>query len=72
MPDIEGNWPTNMDLNKDYIKIKSGDLLKQSKLNKHLEEINIEAYGQNQVICVVNVFQALCGSWHFSPQVDPE
>lgn len=44
-----------MDLNEDYIKIKTGDLLKQSKLKQHLEKIYIEAYRQNQAICVVNV-----------------
>ena len=45
----------NMDINEDYIKIRIGELLKQSKPNKHLEEIYIEAYRQNQAICVVNV-----------------
>lgn len=40
-----------------YIKIRIGDLLKQSKPNKHLAEMYIEAYKHNQSICVVEVLK---------------
>lgn len=44
---------TNMEVNKDYVKIRIGDLLKQSKPDNHLHEIYIEAFKRNEAICVV-------------------
>lgn len=45
----------NMELNKDYVKIRVGELLKQSKPQKHLPEIYIEAFLKNPAICVVKL-----------------
>ena len=45
----------NIEINKNYVKIRIGDLLKQSKPQKHLNEIYIEAFDQNEAICVVKV-----------------
>ena len=45
----------NMDLNRgNHVKIRIGELLKQSKPQHHLEELYIEAFKNNPSICVVN------------------
>lgn len=46
----------NIELTTDYVKIRIGDLLKQSKVNRHLSEIYIEAYPINKALCVVDTF----------------
>ena len=43
----------NMEITQEYVKIRIGELLKQSKPNKHLAEIFIEAFNQNPAICIV-------------------
>ena len=45
----------NIEINKNYVKIRIGDLLRQSKPQKHLNEFYIEAFDQNEAICVVKV-----------------
>ena len=45
----------NIEINKNYVKIRIGDLLKRSKPNRHLNEIYIESFKQNEAICVVKV-----------------
>ena len=45
----------NIELNSDYVKIRVGELLKQSKPQQHLNEIYIETFRNNPKICVVNV-----------------
>ena len=47
----------NLELTKDYVKIRIGDLLKQSKLNSHLAELYIEAFKQNPAICIVKTLK---------------
>lgn len=47
----------NMVVNNNYIKIRIGDLFKQTKTQKHLGAIYIEAFTQNPSICVVSVKQ---------------
>ena len=43
----------NMEITQEYVKIRIGELLKQSKPNKHLAEIFIETFNQNPAICIV-------------------
>ena len=45
----------NIELNCDYMKIRVGELLKQSRPQKHLSEIYIEKFKENPNICVLNV-----------------
>lgn len=47
----------NMEITKEHVKIRIGELLKQSKPNNHLQEIFIEAFNQNQNICVVSALR---------------
>ena len=47
----------NMEVDKNYIKIRIGELLKQSKPKTHLAELYIEAFGQNPNICVVKTLK---------------
>ena len=47
----------NIEVNKSYIKIRIGDLLKQSKPQKHLAELFIEAFDSNPAICVVKALR---------------
>ena len=48
---------TNMEVNSNYVKIRIGEILKQTKPQHHLEEIYIEAFNQNSSICVVKALQ---------------
>lgn len=43
----------NMDITQNYVKIRIGDLLKQTSSKTHLPEIFIEAFKPNPSICVV-------------------
>lgn len=43
----------NLELSSEYIKIRIGDLLKQSKPGNHLQELYIENFPQNTSLCVV-------------------
>ena len=45
----------NIELNCEYMKIRIGELLKQSRPQKHLSEIYIEKFKANPNICVLNV-----------------
>ena len=47
----------NMELDRDKVKIRVGELLKQSKPQRHLNEIYIEKFEQNSNICVINVLE---------------
>ena len=44
----------NLELTPQYVKIRFGDLLKQSKPGNHLQELYIESYAPNRSLCVVN------------------
>ena len=48
---------TNMEINSNYVKIRVGEILKQTKPQHHLEVIYIEAFNQNSSICVVKALQ---------------
>ena len=58
MPDFEGYEPWNYRSNKNFVKIKIGDLLKQSKPQKHLAELFIEALNSNPAVCVIKTLRA--------------
>ena len=45
-------------LSPDFIKIRIGDLLKQTKVGYHLTELYIEEYKQDKAVCVVEAFHA--------------
>ena len=45
----------NIELNCEYMKIRIGELLKQSRPRKHLSEIYIEKFKANPNVCVLNV-----------------
>ena len=45
----------NMVINEKYVKIRIGELMKQSKPHRHLNELYIEAFEHNVSICVVHV-----------------
>jgi len=47
----------NIVYTENYIKLRIGDLLKQSKAGKHLQELYIEAYNDPS-LCVVSTFNA--------------
>lgn len=47
----------NVETGADYIKIRIGELLKQSKPGVHLAEIYIVSFKSNPNICVVNMFK---------------
>ena len=47
----------NIDINDLYIKIRFGDLLKQSRVGYHLQELYIEVYPDNTDLCVVKLLQ---------------
>ena len=47
----------NMEINSEYVKIRIGDLLKQSNPKNHLAEIFIEAFRANPSICVVETLR---------------
>ena len=44
----------NLELTPQYVKIRFGDLLKQSKPGNHLQELYIESHAPNRSLCVVN------------------
>ena len=48
----------NMEFGKNDIKIRIGDLLKQTKPNNHLAELYLEEYKLNDKICVVKVLKS--------------
>ena len=48
----------NMEFGKNDVKIRIGDLLKQTKPNNHLAELYFEEYKQNDKICVVKVLKS--------------
>ena len=48
----------NVEIKDNYIKLRIGDLLKQSKINNHLNEIYIEKYPASEALCVVKTFLA--------------
>ena len=48
----------NMEVSSEYIKIRIGELLKQTKPQKHLAEFYIESSKQNPDICVVQVLNS--------------
>ena len=43
----------NMEMDMNYVKIRFGDLLKQSRPSFHLDELYIEAFKANYSLCVV-------------------
>ena len=43
----------NMDIDSKYVKIRIGDLLKQSKPGNHLQELYVESFPSNAALCVV-------------------
>ena len=43
----------NMDIDSKYVKIRIGDLLKQSKPGNHLQELYVESFPSNVALCVV-------------------
>ena len=45
----------NMDFGKNYVKIRIGDLLKQTKPNNHLAELYLDENKQIDKICVLKV-----------------
>ena len=45
-------------LSPNFIKIRIGELLKQTKVGQHLTELYIEEYKQDKAICVVEAFHA--------------
>lgn len=47
----------NMEIADQYVKIRIGELLKQTKPNKHLAELYIEAFNQNSDICLVTALR---------------
>ena len=55
MPNPEGLEHQVVELNCDYMKIRVGEISKQSRPQKHLSEIYIERFKDNPNICVVNV-----------------
>lgn len=44
----------NIELCREHVKIRIGDLIKQTRVNNHLGEIYIEAYPHNKALCVVH------------------
>ena len=48
----------NVVLSPNFIKIRIGELLKQTKVGQHLTELYIEEYKQDKAICVVEAFHA--------------
>ena len=48
----------NMEFGKNDVKIRIGDLLKQTKPNNHLAELYFEEYKLNDKICVVKVLKS--------------
>lgn len=47
----------NMEIAENYIKIRVGNLLKQSKPGKHLAELYLESFPKNKNICVVRMLK---------------
>ena len=47
----------NMEVTKKFVKIRIGELMKQSKPQKHLAEMFIEAFAPNPNICVVKTLR---------------
>ena len=48
----------NIEVTKSFVKIRIGELLKQSKPQKHLAELFIEAFDSYPAICVVRALRA--------------
>ena len=44
----------NLELTPQYVKIRFGYLLNQSKPGNHLQELYIESHAQNRSLCVAN------------------
>ena len=47
----------NVYITNDSVKIVIGDLLKTSRPNKHLGELNFAAFPHNDSLCIVSVLQ---------------
>lgn len=47
----------NMEFGDNYVKLRIGDLLKQSKPGKHLAELYLDSFHTNENICVVKVLK---------------
>lgn len=43
----------NLELSSDYLKVRIGDLLKQSKPGNHLQELYIESFPPNSSLCII-------------------
>lgn len=46
----------NIEITMDYVKIRIGDVLKQTKVGNHLSELYIESFNHDIKICVVRTF----------------